>query len=445
MKHVVLLGLLLWGYLGAATRSVEAQGPPPFDEYRAWAAEHAIGIDNLGFDTGLSDLAALGSVVGDARVVGFSEPFHGAHEPLALRNRLLEYLVTELGFTAIALETGLSPSKLLYDYVLGGPGEAGALAREAFSARFGLFQENVDLLEWLRAYNQTVPSSRAVRLYGVDLTGHEISCACRSLEAVIEFLRETSLPGAAPVREAVEEVIPLFRFDVYPELTSVQKDQITVTIDRLLAYLDHDRADLVALVGVDNYAWSRRQAVAAHQDNAFLRYLEDPWALREAGMADNLRWVLDREGPTGRVMFFANNTHTGSHRFSLGRDLPSDWPTKGLASAGFLLRRELGSDLVTIGTYFGEGVGDFWFMGGGQPFPQDDGGIDALLGSISFPTYLIDLRALPASGRLGTWMRMEHETRLFNRYHLRFAPADAFDAILYINRLTPATRVAEDP
>ena len=57
----------------------------------------------------------LRNIIGDAHVVAFDEPIHGAHEPLAMRNRLIRYGVTRLGFTAVALETCLSSSKRLYD------------------------------------------------------------------------------------------------------------------------------------------------------------------------------------------------------------------------------------------------------------------------------------------------------------------------------------------
>lgn len=432
---------MLFGCLSLAVPKARAQTAPPFEEYRAWAAENAIPVEGFGFGTDVSELRLLAPVIGSARLVSFSEPFHGAHEPLALRNRLFEYLVREHGFSAIALETGLSPSKLLYDYVLGGEGKPEAIARNAFSYRFGLLRENVDLLQWMRAYNDSVPAADAIRLYGVDLTGQEFPLAYRSLEAVTEFLRRAGVPDAEPLLQALEIATPRFRSDVYPSLSVAQRDQITVTIDGALAYLNLHRGDLVGMVGRDAYGWARRQVIAAHQDNAFLRNLDQaPWNLREVGIADNLRWVVDREGPEGRVLFFAHNTHTGSHRFSPGRDVPVGWPIEGVTAAGYLLRQDFGSALVTIGTYFGEGLGDFWYWGGAQPFPPDKDGLDALLGSLTMPSYFIDLRPLPTEGRLEAWMRMEHESRVFNRFHLRFAPAHAFDAIVYIARLTSAAR-----
>ena len=55
-----------------------------------------------------TDLIPLKSLVGAARVVALGEPTHGAHEPLAFRNRLIRFLVEQMGFTAVALETGFT-------------------------------------------------------------------------------------------------------------------------------------------------------------------------------------------------------------------------------------------------------------------------------------------------------------------------------------------------
>jgi erythromycin esterase len=99
-------------------------------------------------------------MTGDAHVVAFGEPFHGGHEPLAMRNRLIRYAVTQLGFTAVALETGLTTSKRRYDHVLGKTTETDAALKEAFSYGFGGFPENLELIQWLRTWNAAQPPAR---------------------------------------------------------------------------------------------------------------------------------------------------------------------------------------------------------------------------------------------------------------------------------------------
>jgi len=45
------------------------------------------------------DLQPQRNIIGDAQVVAFGKPIHGGHEPLAMRNRLIRYGITQLGFT----------------------------------------------------------------------------------------------------------------------------------------------------------------------------------------------------------------------------------------------------------------------------------------------------------------------------------------------------------
>src|SRR5688500_3991761 len=65
--------------------------------FERWAAANAIPLASLEPGTTTTDLRRVGAIIGSARIVALGEPTHGAHEPLAFRNRLFRYLVEELG------------------------------------------------------------------------------------------------------------------------------------------------------------------------------------------------------------------------------------------------------------------------------------------------------------------------------------------------------------
>jgi erythromycin esterase len=136
-----------------------------------WAKEHASPI--LGVEVGrqAGDLKSLKSAIGKARVVALGENAHGVHELLEFRNRLFEFLVQEMGFTAIAVETGFAESMPANDFVSGGAGSSSQLAHNVFQWLPGAFDENRELIEWMRAYNERPSTHRKIRLYGIDLTG----------------------------------------------------------------------------------------------------------------------------------------------------------------------------------------------------------------------------------------------------------------------------------
>jgi len=160
-NHLALLAFVL---------PVAATGQnAPTEAFQQWARQHVHAISSVEDDThGDADLRPLKNMIGDAHVVAFGEPLHGGHEPLAMRNRLIRYAVTQLGFTAVALETGLTTSKRLYDHVLGKTTETDSALKESFSYGFGSLPENLELIQWLRTWNASQPAARRVHFYGID-------------------------------------------------------------------------------------------------------------------------------------------------------------------------------------------------------------------------------------------------------------------------------------
>ena len=439
-----------------ATRAVGAQSAPIAD-FREWARAHAHPISVNDRDSGSASLAPLAKLIGTARVVALGEPFHGAHEPLAARNRVIRYLVTQQGFSAVALETALSTSKRLYDYVLGTSLETDSAAATAFSYGFGTFPENRELLRWLRSYNASRPISRRVSIYGIDLTGQNFPTAYRSLQAVLTYLDLADARLGSATRGNFAEVLPKFRADRYDTLPQTEKDQITGKINDLVALLGRRRPELTAATSSADYEWALRQAVNAAQDDGFLRLLPQGFAaqmskgfdsipddprvpamltMREVAMADNLKWVLERSGPRGRVIVFAHDEHVKTHATHPLPRYPWD-RGDNLLPAGIFARSALGDELVVIGTYFGTAGG---FPASNHVLPVNPRTMDGVLGSLDLPEFLIDLRELPKAGALADWFGEAHETRSGNSGNQVFLirPTRAYDAILYFGRLTPS-------
>lgn len=59
-------------------------------------------------------------MVGSASIVGLGEATHGAHEVFTMKNRIVNYLVSEKGFTNLVLEEGWDRALELDRYVLTG-------------------------------------------------------------------------------------------------------------------------------------------------------------------------------------------------------------------------------------------------------------------------------------------------------------------------------------
>jgi erythromycin esterase len=82
-------------------------------------------------------------MIGAAKIVGLSEGQHAAAEPLEFRNRLFKYFVENLGFGAIAIESGIVESRVLNDYVTEGKAELDTVLKQGFSTGFDTFRQTM--------------------------------------------------------------------------------------------------------------------------------------------------------------------------------------------------------------------------------------------------------------------------------------------------------------
>ena len=104
---------------------------------------------------GVEDLRPLVGLIADAKVVGLGESSHGAGELFTMKHRLIEFLVTELGFTACAFEASHAGCLLIDDYVRRDVGEpAAALTGQGYIAWDT--EEVLALLAWLHDHNAGV-------------------------------------------------------------------------------------------------------------------------------------------------------------------------------------------------------------------------------------------------------------------------------------------------
>jgi len=408
--------------------------------FQEWAKVHAQPITNIDEDPpGKADLKGLDRIVGNAKVIAFGEPMHGGHEPLAMRNRIIRYSVTELGVKAVGLESGMGRAKVLYDYVLGTINASDSELRHAFSYGFGTLEENMELIQWLRDYNSSRPADAKIRFYGYDLPGSKFPGAYLSLQAVFTFLDKAAPQRAADLRMQYAGLIKVLDADQDAKLTQPAKDEITAQIQDLIGFLERERTTLTAGSSADDYDWALQEAIAAGQGDSFLRTYIPPQPIsemRELAMAKNVRWIQGRT--TGKVLIFAHNQHVQTQLRVLGGKVPlvsGSAPPETERPAGFYLRNMFGADYVVIASLYGSGKDFLPSESLRSPLETT-----AMFSAAATPPYLIDLRMLPADGALRAWFDAPHAfpAQMWTPFYADVSLAKSYDGLIYLGTVTPS-------
>jgi erythromycin esterase len=404
-----------------------------------WAKSHAVSIGSAG-DT---DLSALKSIVGDARLVGFGEAIHRGHEFLILRNEVFKYLVEQQGFTAIATESGYAASLKVDDYVLG----RGQLTDDVVAAVFSFtaptaYAENRSLIEWMRSYNARPGVKRKIRFYGLEPVAQASGQAFirDEVELALDYLAVLDPEQAPRFAARLTPVIEATVRHGYENLTQEQRDAYTVALADLVGLFERHHVQWAARSSSLDYQRAYRNALNARALDADLRNFG--WWIsrhgdrnqRDASSAQLAEWVLSQEGPKGRVMLFAHNLHL--------RKGPVSKPARKFTSMGQHLHETQGTNLVVIGSAYQSMRGAFEkARGNSQETAVDsmpDESVGAVLSQVPMQRFVVDLRAGAMADAGAQWWGSPRNFHGAGEDHMVLTPRDCFDALIFTRDVTPA-------
>jgi len=396
-------------------------------------------------------------VIGGAKVVGIGESARRVEQFYFARRRIIEALITKMKFTAIAFETGLVEAMRLNDYVLG-RAEEPASWQDWFTLGFGDEKELQLLLRWLRQYNVDARHTQKVQVYGIDVMV-PYSSPSAALDKAFEYLDVVDPAFKANVvRTDLMSLVGKFlgsggtqkNMDVsirkYMNLPIEDKDKYTARVADLISIIETNRSEYVGRSSPNAYDWAHRAAISAkHLDSTYRAATADPelsktsagrtlafFGVRDRAMFDNLQWILQREGPQGRVAVWAHNAHVAKGAIPSTRgDLIGVWE-RG-PRLGQFLEAAIGPNYVAIGSAYSEGKPGWQ----SERKPAECGTVDQQLASLSRSAFLLDLRS--ASGTPAQrWLNSVHVMRADNpQVDFRVKPASAWDAIVFFKQITP--------
>lgn len=301
-----------------------------------------------------SDLDPLIDAIGDARFVLLGEATHGTHEFYQTRAALTRRLISEKGFSAVAVEADW-PDTLRVNAFIHGEGDD-----EDASSALGDFQrfprwmwrnrEVEELIDWLRAHNAARPEKERAGFYGLDL--YSMHASMRAVVAYLEGVDPTAAQRArqryACFEHFGEEPQAYGHATAYGYADTCE-DQVWAQLVELQQRMPAGVRDK------DAHFFAEQNARLAANAEGYYRAMyagrHEGWNLRDTHMADTadaLAAHLSRRGHPARLVIWAHNSHLGDARFTQMGD-------QGELNLGQLMRQRHGKATFNVGftTYTG--------------------------------------------------------------------------------------------
>ena len=263
-------------------------------------------IETLNGGRNFSDIDFLKETLKDKELIALGEVTHGTAEVFNYKDRLIRFLVTNMGYKAIAFESDFIAIEHLDNYITG---KADSVQ---YAAGTALMTSNHLMIEWLRTYNRNKPDADKVHIYGLEVRNY--TNLFKKLLVVM------------PDLDKVDKNL-LDGYLAKPFNSNVTREEIKGFKSMLLKLQTVQLSDI------------NRQYVEMF--NQLVSY-EGKRPLRDHYMAKNAMWLKDRV-KHNKLIIWAHNGH-------LAKTELYKHPT-----AGTYLNKKYGSKYYVIGTDFNSG------------------------------------------------------------------------------------------
>ncbi|HEV8725607.1 MAG TPA: erythromycin esterase family protein [Candidatus Binatia bacterium] len=306
------------------------------------------------------DYDSLLELIGDARFALIGEATHGTHDFYRERAQITKRLITEKGFSAVAVEADWPDAYRVNRYVRGIGIDPDANAALGGFKRFPTWMwRNADVLDfigWLHAYNDSISLTELnVGFYGLDLYS-----LYSSIDAVLGYLDKIDPEGAKRARyryscfDQFGEDTQAYGYAAVFGLTeSCAQDVIGQLVDlrrRASEYASRD-----GRVATDEFFFAEQNARLVKNAEEYYRSMfgkrQLSWNLRDRHMADTLEHLvgfLTGQGQRAKIVVWEHNSHLGDAR-------ATEIGESGELNVGQLVRERYKDQAVLIGfsTYEG--------------------------------------------------------------------------------------------
>jgi len=401
------------------------------------------------------DLSFLDNLLSQKTIVGLGEATYGAREIIQLKHRITRYLIENLGFRTIAIEANFSDCLPINEFLRTGEGDPEELL---YNTHYWVWdtEEILELILWLREFNQSRPDDDQVQFYGFDIQGS--SSAVKNIQSALENIIPDDVESLiSPLLSLYTNAnTPSENWERWRSFSSAEVQEIMNATEQLIGYIQANSSKL----------WPknhRYEAFCVHQQAIHLKqlltmlwtytneeYLFQPkFGVREQALASNITWQIERGKHKQKFVIWTHNAHVSRHTYI------------GQHTLGKFLTERFSDDYFSIGTCFLEGAFQSRFVDHDKAesvlyTPVTEISVDAtdkdkvasLLSEMKQDMCLLDLQGFTQEHSAFEWlsepqnMRISGATFSPNSSFMEIIPKDSFDALVYIKELTRARPLA---
>ncbi|MEH6994555.1 erythromycin esterase family protein [Neobacillus drentensis] len=338
----------------------------------------------------IDDLDPLITAIGDAKYVLLGESSHGTAEFYTIRAELTKRLINEKGFSVIAVEGDWPSCQSINRYIknIGSPKNNVREALGSFN-RWPTWmwanQEIIELIEWLKNFNQQTNRRNKVEFYGLD-----VYSLWESMDEIIKYLERTGNTGLKQARNAFNCFEPFNRNNESYAVSAgyLSEDCMKEALSLLSAiqknkwkYDDEAESSLNmevnALVTVNAEEYYRTMVLSDSKS----------WNVRDIHMVEALNAVMKYYGDGEKVIIWEHNTHVGDAR-------ATDMKDAGMVNVGQLIREQnYPEDVYIVG--FG--------TNSGTVIASTEWGVNFRVTNVP-------------SAQIGSWENLMHKAGVFNQF-----------------------------
>lgn len=408
-----------------------------------WIKQNSIPLEHVEAENGFSDLQPLKEILKDVKVVGLGENTHGTKEFFQVKHRLLEFLVTEMGFQAFAMEAPYAGCVAINEHVLHGKGDRETVLTGQNYVVWDT-EEMSALIDWIRNYNKTVPNKKKVQFYGLDYSYNG-----EGAKNVLAYLQKNNAKNVSAVDSLFKTMDAIQKEKGMTRMDEVQ-DELKETMPQLLKLIDFLRKNKEELITASNNTEFDKTLMYTHMMKKwFLNNIQDSLPesatgnmVRSKTMAKNLFRILDMDESVEKVVVWEHNSH-----ISVGE------PETGEPNLGHEFRNRFGDAYYAIGFEFNEGTYQSRILSPDKLLrdlktnvvaPAPKGYMAWYLSQARKGNLFLNLRAIQSNHPLELWLDLPQIFRRFSWIsnvisEQKASPGIRYDGILFIETAT-ATR-----